>query len=1070
MSSALSANVRRPARRQFDCPLWLVALFASFVAVAPAAQQSRADPKFEGKMIPEPPSQGQPWTAPATKLPRFLVTATESLFEQGVADPRGCEYRTVEIGDFSVAKVHGFVLPERADAPGRFAVCWDGQVHPALSVGGPIDLGKDIADLGAHIKRAREAGKSKQYAEQTHWGFPQEGQAFRGAAVVDDHSPIKLCLLLRLGRADLAESLFAAGTAWTPGPRARDLTDYGISYLTLASDWAGPAFSRLVDAHMRGEDVIALDTARKLARFRDLATAKADEMGFPREDRQGRRRAEPAPRFSFLAQLDELLGDQERRAKMPARGPIPKKGGDPAARIAALIRDLDQVSERPMMSWGPPQFGQAPVVHDLIDEGDAAVGPLLEVLELDHRLTRSVSSDRGFSLSRFVHPVDEAAFAGLVAILQTREFDQYRSYGWKSADSASRKALAGAMRDFWQRTRSVPLDDRWYKTLLDDSAGPARWLEAAGAIIQPAAPPGAPYQKRGTRPMKGDALQAGRDPSVSTLMLRRTRDLERMGDAQNSREAGFTGACQMASILAAWDAPASLPVLKELMQECRARSDRWRDQENPANFDRSIASSLTEFTQVRVNQGDLAALDEYAAWLRTTTPAMLEYVTFEAFQPFLAHLDQPALAAATRWLFNDPKSPWVPLIPEARGQQSPHFQNLFGSPLIVIAGFREAVLAGLADKTPLGTVTRSDKSTIERMIKNVGPTRYGPANLDPDGIPLGVEYRFRYCDYLASELSNLEGCPRFDLFWPEARRDEAVAACVAYLKKFAASFNSEPPLGVLDFPRPKAHLKFPILDKPATQADVAAARAIFSLEGQGEARLASMPGFPQQAKWVTLKDTPVERTDGNGVARREYDTDGIVWQAEEVRKGDSWERFYGFVGHHTIARAPAAEIEFAGGRGRSWNLKSGLDVRAEMVDKRPAGYDPGAPILVAVHIRNRLGVAHSCPSEFLRPAPDGKPALRNGVNLSLWRSTAAGTNRVYPNDVVEPKRTAHFDPAGTSRLLQPLESFEPMRLDVNSWFDLATPGKYRLQITFAADAGLVEGAASEVYFQVGGDE
>ena len=39
-------------------------------------------------MIPEPPSQGQPWTAPATKLPKFLVSATEILFEQGVADPR----------------------------------------------------------------------------------------------------------------------------------------------------------------------------------------------------------------------------------------------------------------------------------------------------------------------------------------------------------------------------------------------------------------------------------------------------------------------------------------------------------------------------------------------------------------------------------------------------------------------------------------------------------------------------------------------------------------------------------------------------------------------------------------------------------------------------------------------------------------------------------------------------------------------------------------------------------------------------------------------------------------------
>src|SRR5262249_40221965 len=159
---------------------------------------------------------------------------------------------------------------------------------------------------------------------------------------------------------------------------------------------------------------------------------------------------------------------------------------------------------------------------------------------------------------------------------------------------------------------------------------------------------------------------------------------------------------------------------------------------------------------------------------------------------------------------------------------------------------------------------------------------------------------------------------------------------------------------------------------------------------------------------------PVDRTDQNGVARREFDTDGIIWQAEERRKGDTWERFYGFVGHHVIARAPAEEIEFTGGLGQWWNLKGGLDPPPGLVDKRPAGYDPGTPILVAVHIRNRLGVPHSSPTEFLHQAPDGKPALRKGVNLSLWRSTAAGTNRDYPNDPVEPKHTARFDPAETS--------------------------------------------------------
>lgn len=41
--------------------------------------------------------------------------------------------------------------------------------------------------------------------------------------------------------------------------------------------------------------------------------------------------------------------------------------------------------------------------------------------------------------------------------------------------------------------------------------------------------------------------------------------------------------------------------------------------------------------------------------------------------------------------------------------------------------------------------------------------------------------------------------------------------------------------------------------------------------------------------------------------------DGWVWQAEEIRRGNQWERDYGFVGRHVIARVPAGSIDLAGG-------------------------------------------------------------------------------------------------------------------------------------------------------------
>jgi hypothetical protein len=1079
MGIALSTNVGSPARQRVVRFLACI-LVASATVVSLRAQELRPVPRFEGKTMPEPPNLGRPWTAPATKLPKFLVTATGILFEQGVADPRGCEYREVEVGGDWIVKAHGFVLPERAEKPGRFVICWDGQVYPALTVGAPADLDRDVQNLAASMKQAHDAAQSNRFNQGFSWSFSRERPIPFGAVGIDDNSPLKLCLLLRLGRADLAEALFAAGTSWTPDVRARDLTDYGISYLTLAVDWAGSAFKRLIAAHVRGDDVIALGVALKLAKFRDQVAARADAMGFPRPDRSDAIANGAIPRFYFLNQLDDLLRDQERRAKMPARGPIPGKRGDPSARIAALIRDLDQINVQQMSPRGAAYPGQTLLVFDLIASGDAAVPPLLAVLESDNRLTRSVSNGRGGSLQHFVHPVTEAALAALIGILKTHEFDGQRFFNANSLGPAARKALAASVRQFWEQTRAVPLVERWYRTLLDDSAGPARWLEAAGAIVQQEVKPGMPLPKPGSQPMQGEPLRTKHDPSVADLMIRRATQLERMGNPQTTYDLEFAKACQMGSILASWDKSASLGLLINLMKECRARSDRWRAQSDAGAADRTYASYLPKFTELRLELGDLEVLDEYASWLRTTTPKMLEYTIVDGWKPLLAHADHPALASAAQWLFNDPKSPWVSPLPEASAPPTPTFETLAASPLIVVPGFRSGVFTALTDKAPFGSIIWRQNDTIERRIKNVPTTMYRPTNLNLEGVAVGVEYPFRRCDYLASELSALEGCPRFDLFWPEARRDEAVAACAAYLKRFGASFTAKPPPSGFDHRGRTTHLRFPTLGKPATPEDVTSVRAIFSLAGEGETRLASMPAFPLKAKWLTLTDTPVVRTyypegSPNGVTRHEYDTDGYVWQAEEVRKGDQWERFYGFVGHHVVSRAPASEIEFSTGFSPWWwNLTGGLDARTEMVDAPTTSYEPGRPIVVAIHIRNRVGTAKASPTEFIGRAADGKPALRKGINLLLWHSNSqsptSGPNQAFPRDPVQPKRHDHFDPGNGARPLAPLESFEAMRLKLDDWFDVTKPGQYRFRVSFTTDSGVGEGNATEAHFQVGGEE
>ena len=113
--------------------------------------------------------------------------------------------------------------------------------------------------------------------------------------------------------------------------------------------------------------------------------------------------------------------------------------------------------------------------------------------------------------------------------------------------------------------------------------------------------------------------------------------------------------------------------------------------------------------------------------------------------------------------------------------------------------------------------------------------------------------------------------PRCELYWTREKRDEAVEACVTFLKTYGDRFTARVPSG--EHVRPnerRAHLAFPNLDRPATKDDVRAARAIFSLEGEGEVRRIELPSIPIKARWIPPGKAPADmpRTVGCGKPRR----------------------------------------------------------------------------------------------------------------------------------------------------------------------------------------------------------
>lgn len=1056
--------------------------------LAPAPPGPRPSPRWNGDALPVPPQQGQPWIPVAGGFPAEFLSTTEHLFRAGLADPRGCEYRAIEVGtgscwtgDAGVVATHGWVMPAAGAAERRFVVCWNGLVYPAVSVGDPADLRTDIlaavkADEDAQAKHVKERGdfpfhRQRAYAEVNMVGYQWL-------------APLQACLLLRLDEQDLARRVWSAwdaGHRWDLPGNERGSRD---PFLFLAEDWTWALFDRAVCAHMRGDDRLALTSFRALVPARDAVEAEAANRGMKRPDRFGRSGGQPIPYLTFLGQLPELLADQERRAREPKRGKGRQRPADKAGRVRELVRELEDVAARQSGQPGGVHLGGDPVVAALIREGDAAVEPLLTCLETDTRMTRSVRFGRDFGRYRTVIGVPEAAYAALTAIVKTGSFPVRGSADSSSPlDPEGRKRLTAAIREHWHKYRGLPEAEQWYGMLADDKA-PGQWLQAAHNIVQPADTSGArsivfgtgwqvgPPRKWGDGPaLRGDPLRRRTDPTVAELMDRRIGELASRDDLR--------GANAMALFLAGWDVPAALPALKTQVGRCRDYLSR-----KDASQHEYVGVNLAELTLARVAGNDADALADYAAWVRTTRPLDLGFAIAPTLAPLWRFPDDPAVKAAAEWLFSAPESPWVPLLRNRPwgGGSFGGFPDIVTTPLLGLPAFRRRLLDDMTTLLgPGGTVEVRDGG-LRVSITDVHSTGGRASPADPDGPKSDTTIAFRMCDTYAHFLARVEGMPACELYWPEARRDKAIAASAAILRQYGDRYRFS---GQNSHPQghDRARMTFPALGRPATLADVERGEAIFSLAGVGAARPFTLPTRPLKAEWVTLREYPQEVYQFNPATNRAenktiYDQGGTVWQAEEALQGGAWRRYFGFVGHG-MSRVPAEEVEFPGDY--PWaKLSGGLD--CAVTAPRPAtpgGGDAfvpvlpvGSPLKVPVRLRNRRGIDQTVPAVYVRPS-DGGPALRAGIEVHLWHSQPASQEQLLGRSdsvswqEVRPRRTARFNTAGEIRTLKAAEETTAFELDLKDWFDAGKPGVYRLQVTLSAkDGRFADGASNQMLFSL----
>ncbi len=420
------------------------------------------------------------------------------------------------------------------------------------------------------------------------------------------------------------------------------------------------------------------------------------------------------------------------------------------AQARAIIDELDDVDAR---QWGQP--GGVDLASDrrvaaLIALGEPAVPALIDALERDERLTRSVHFWRDFSRHRSVLGAHEAAYAALAAILQ-QDFFRVASTGddLSGRGPAGREELARRVRAYWTRMGSIPLHQRALATLADDSASLDEWVDAAQNIVSTRRPDGS------VGPMAGEPLRAQRAPSVSELLARR---IERALVTRGRPPEVFVdyapriAASRLTAALQEWEPRSSL---------LRVVTERWL----ATQTDEVSANCLGALLDARDAAGDAGAIDEYARWIAGISPEQARGAMRALLALAVRRASDARIVRATNvvlsergWLSDTHDSNWS--------------EELFAA-TEALPAMRAFVQRRLREQREIGVLS-VQQAQFELRYQDGGLFVSGTTTPAP---PQG-RWPWRACDEIARMLVP-PGAERDQLFGPVAQRDAVITRLLA---------------------------------------------------------------------------------------------------------------------------------------------------------------------------------------------------------------------------------------------------------------------------------------------------
>jgi hypothetical protein len=442
------------------------------------------------------------------------VQSLQKQFAKQGFDPAGKRFVRFQMpqrdvyGTAEMVQVWGWLIPH---GPGEIAssVLLDGEEIPLTGDFAPADFIADSAEL---IRRTATTQPSTEPAPYPVLFKPPDMQS---------PSTLRAIWLHRLGRDDLAAAMLALVRRGT----APDLNPT----LVPRPMGAWHDFGFAVHAFMVGADSEALCYAQRL-NHEYLAKLpvtqppnETDEQSEARQYVQGR----------------DLLADLLRRKKdgsfntAPTTQPALYSDLPVAQRVPRLIRDFQQIPVRQWSQPGSADLSQDNRVQALIVIGEPAVPALIDAIDNDPRLTRSVQFWRDFARSRTVLSVREAALMTLEIILQTQFRPPENVGDFTQLGEPAAKETAAKIRAYWKKYGGLRFDQRLMAILQDPKTTFDALREAADNLASFGGEPG---QRRDAR-LPNPAVPRFANPTCAEAILAAMdRDLHQFDAAPHAED------------------------------------------------------------------------------------------------------------------------------------------------------------------------------------------------------------------------------------------------------------------------------------------------------------------------------------------------------------------------------------------------------------------------------------------------------------------------------------------------------------------------------------------------------